>query len=722
MDRSLSSLSSAWQRRKLPALATFVSVIAGSFVYLSHSPLLYEVKGRLILEERQVSVSEVGRDLSQLPSSVPGGSNPLATQAELIKSKDILHRALDKVILSGAKSSQGKAVSKNLRKNLKVKIIPATNILELSYQDEDPQLASELLNAISEAMVERNTEDIRQEAKSLRQFLEAEVSQQRIKVAQAELAEAKYRQDSGIVAFQEQTAHLVETINNLEAQEITLQGQLEETTVQAQKLQEITDLSNSQSAYAAGRVGQDTELENLRRRLAELDTQLASSGSRLTENHPEILSLLEEREAIINLYQDKVSRLIVDSQTPDPASVASDALSQNLTLQYIVTETSRLALEDRLRALKAERAQLQNRLDQFPDKQRPLTRLERETEETTEVLKFLQQKLEEARIAEEQLFSNLQIIARSDVPTEPSSPKQKVVLVLATVMGIALSTLMALMLELLDNTLHDSSEVQARLKLPLLGVLPTLPKNALNLRQPQRFLDDIRLVEPYRLLFKTLEHRCQEHFRMVVISSAVAGEGKSSVIAHLATMSAISSRRTLIVDADLRRPTQHDIFGVSSKPGLTDIIDGKINLMEAVQSTGIENLSVLSSGTSSSRPFVIVDSAAMQELLAEASEHYDLVLLDTPPVSSCADAHTLSRHGDGLIMVTRPNITPKETLVRAVWELQSNGAPLLGFVVNGMTAQTEMYYRYPVESYQLLPSSSNLPALEPSSSAASNSK
>jgi capsular exopolysaccharide synthesis family protein len=276
------------------------------------------------------------------------------------------------------------------------------------------------------------------------------------------------------------------------------------------------------------------------------------------------------------------------------------------------------------------------------------------------------------------------------------------VLVVAIAFGSILAVGIILVLEVMDNKLREDFEVEEQLKLPKLGVLPDIPARALSLEQPDRFLDDVGLVEPYRRLLKTLEFRTQEKLRLIVVSSSVSGEGKSVVVSHLGAVSAILSRRTLIIDADLHRPIQHHLLGLPKEPGLADVIGKKITLLHAVQPTGIENLSMLTCGELRDRPSSLLESASMKSLLQEAAAHYDLVIVDTPPVSSCADANTLSQYSNGLVMITRPNFTPKDMLLRAVSELTGNGVPILGVVVNGMKTQTKKYYRYPFKGDQPL--------------------
>src|SRR6476646_10368207 len=212
MEKNISSLISVLKRQRWSALATFTSVIGTSILYLIFAPPIYQVTGRLMLDDKKVNISELGRDLSRISASTPGGPNPMANQAELIKSQHLLQGSVDKVISQGADSRQGKLVIKQLKNGLKVKIVPATNILELSYQDRDPILATKLLNAILQSMVEESTESLRSEAKAARKFLEREVPKKRVEVEVAEAIENRYRQTSSIIAFEEQAKSLVESL------------------------------------------------------------------------------------------------------------------------------------------------------------------------------------------------------------------------------------------------------------------------------------------------------------------------------------------------------------------------------------------------------------------------------------------------------------------------------------------------------------------------------
>jgi len=702
MDKGISSLLGVLKRRSLPASATFAAVIGGAIAYLAVTPRQYEASARLILDDKGVSISDLGRNLTQLSSGTPGGASPLADQAELIKSQRVLKRALTKAFPSSDESSpQSKLTTRDLSKGLRVKIIPATNILELSYQSKDPILAAQVPNAVSQAMVDESQEAIRREAANVRKFLETEALPEATKrLEKAEVVESKYRHSSGIVSFDQQSSSLVNSLAAVQNQERTLSAQLQEAQARDASLRQVTDAKALNSAYATVRGGEDEQLKALRNRLTEAETKLIEARVHYTEDHPVVQGLISQRDSLRKLYTEQLNRVSPGNQAVSPSTVAGDQISQDLTSKLIVNEIERSAIENQLKAVQAQQANLQAQLSQLPLKQQPLTELTRKHEEAADILKLLQGKYEEARIAEAQQVGNIRIIEASQIPTLPTSPKRTAVLAIATAFGAILATGVVLLLELMDNTLHDASEAEDLLKLPLLGVLPRLPAKTLILEPAERFLDNVSLIEPYRMLFKTLEFRSPEQLRRIVVSSTISGEGKSVIASHLGAVSAMLSWRTLIIDADLRRPVQHTLFNLTPKPGITDVLDNNRSLVEAVQPTDIENLDVLTCGELHGRPSQMLESVAMKSLMEEAAQEYDLVIIDTPPLSASADAACLGRHSDGIVLVTRPGFTLKEVLSRAVSELTQNRIPILGVVVNGMTSSTEQYYRYPFDSSQ----------------------
>lgn len=671
------SITPVIKRNFWNALATFGAVVGASALYLRFTPPMYESSARLILDERRVSVSELGQALAA--NSTPGDASPIATQAELITSERILKRAIGLLNPRGASEQPLPSVGE-VGGSLRVKIVPATNILELSYKSPDPKLAAEVLNAVSQAMVQESGESIRQQASSVREFVETRVPQQQANLEQAELAESRFKEANGIVGLEAQDTSLINSLTAVEDQGRTLTAQLKEAQRKSGLLQGVIGVNNVQTAYLASRAGQDDQLKTLRGKLTDLETQVIDTRSRLGDQHPDLLALTQKRDETRSLYSQSLSRIVPAQQGLAAGKVAADDLSRTLISTYITGEVERSALLDKLKAVQDQQQPLRDRLATLPAKQRILTSLIRRREQEAATLKLLQNKLEEARIAEAQLVSNVRIVGLAGVPNSPSSPKALLTLMLSSIMGAALAIGVILLGELLNGKIGSAAEAESQLKLPVLGVLPDrLP--ALRGGQLERFLNNSAAVEPYRRLLKTLELNSGKPLKSILITSSVSGEGKSDVAARLAMVAAMLSRRTLLIDADLSHPLQHQFFDVSDQPGLTDAVSENASLQSVVQPTAIENLDLLPHGQWFNRPAQVLEASAMKTLMMNAMSQYDLVIIDTSPVSRYADAMTLNEYTDGMVLVVRPEFTPKAIALQTTADLQKSGSSVLGTVV-----------------------------------------
>jgi capsular exopolysaccharide synthesis family protein len=688
MNTATESLFLALRRHWLPALAAFTSVIGSAVVYLVSTPPQYEALTRLILDDRSVSISPLGQNLSEVQNRPPGDANPLATQSELVTSQQVLGRVLEKLKTNPSFAVQS-LTTDELEQDLQVSIIPATNILEVTYQHNDPQLAVLVLDTLAESMVEESADAVRLGASSVRSFLESEVPLQQARLARAEALENRYRQQSGLVSPETQTRSLVNSLAEMENRERELTSQLQAAYTRSAGLRDVTGTQSIQAAYASVQAGQNATLTALQAKLTELETQVIQARSRLGDQHPDLQALVQQRDETRSLYSRELQTVLANYLPAE--QLATGALSQTLIADLITGEIERAAVQDQLKVVQSDRSRLSQRLAALPAQQQQLTILSREREEAAKTLASLRTKLEEARIAEAQLVSSIRIIDRPWAPDGASWPNPLVVLVVAAVAGAVLGAGVVVAMEVLDGTVRDAGEAAEILQLPILGVLPKLPPSALELESVDEFLNSPDLAQPYQMFLKTMEMRSQKPIRILAISSVSMGEGKSTVVAHLAAVAAMT-KRILVIDADLRCPVQHASFHLPPRPGLTDVLRGDVRLAEAAQPTKIPSLSLLTHGTSSQHPAAILESPEMEQLLLEARANYDLVIVDTPPVGLSAETLSLGQHSDALVLVVRPQLTVRSRLRQVVDELTSNGLPLLGIAVNGAKRRTALYY------------------------------
>ncbi len=685
------------RRNLLNAAIAFFSVVGASYFYLRITPPVYEGATRLILDDRRVSVSDLGRDLATNPTT--GNSNPIATQAEVVTSQGVLKRAvtalrkdpaykewfsedLIKSTLNQKNSAPKELISEGMIKSaLRVKIVPATSMLELTYRNSDPTVVPGILNAVAKAMVKESEESIRQEASAVRKFLETRLPKQQASLDRAALAESRFKEWSGIVAQDAQDTNLVNSLSQVEDQSRNLTAQIQEVERKSQLLKGIVGSKGVEEAYRASRAGQDDELKALRAKLTEMETQVIDIRSRLTDENPAVIDLIQKRDELRALYSKKLGRIVPARQGAAANDIAADDLSRNLIATYIAGEVERSALINRLQALNVQEQQLHARLAELPSKQRILASLTRQRDEEASKLKLLQTKLEEARIAEAQLISNVRIAGLATVPFSPTSPKPVLIMLLGTAAGLVLAVMVTLLGEMLNTKIGVPAEIEGQLKIPVLGELPA-NHLALQSEQIEHFLNDPESIEPYRRLLKTLELKSEHQLKSLLITSSVPGEGKSDMATRLALVAAMLSRRTLLIDADLSHPLQHRFFNLPNQPGLTDVISDNAALLSVVQNTSIDYLDVLTHGQWSPRPAQILESEEMKILIAKANMHYDLVIIDASPISRNADAMTLNQYTDGMVLVVRPGFTPKAIALQTIADLHKAKSSILGLVIS----------------------------------------
>ncbi|MGK7954383.1 MAG: GumC family protein [Crocosphaera sp.] len=681
-ETNFSSLLAILKRRQWLGGATFLSVIAGAAAYLVLVPPQYKVTTKLMINEGQVGVAELGQNLSELSGYRPGEPSPIATQAELVKSKNVLDKTVNTVFPQGLKEAEPPMSMKVIKKNLQVKIVPETNILEIHFKHPNPETSAKFINEITETLVAENIKTIRAQATAIREFLEREIPKQQKATQAATLAENQYRKQHGLVAEGEQTTNLVDSLGGLENQERAIIAQLRNNQRRSQELQQLIGLQNKQKAYLAGQVAQDETLRTLQNKLVELEISIANARSRFTESHPTVLSLVEEQEKVVNLYRQELNQVTSNPDYISNKKITTDELSQDLTSQFILSQIEGLALQEQLKTLQSQQQELKQRLDKIPNHQQNLSQLVRQREEAVNTLRFLEGKLGEARLTEAQLLSNVRILELAEPDPSDKTPSKKVILLLAGFVGIIFATGMILLQEILDDTLYEDFAVERLLNVSFLGELPLLQQISLHPEYIELFIENYTAIEPYRRLLKTLDLTRSDELKSIIITSAISGEGKSLVASHLAVVSAMLSRRTLLIDTNLYNPQIHEYFGLNISPGLSDIIDGDLSIADLVQVTNIKNLSLLCCGQLKSSPYYFLETEIFKSFLQEAQKHYDLIIFDTPSLSDYTDAITLQEFSDSLVLVSRPNFTTKSTLQTVVNDLQKKKISITGIIFN----------------------------------------
>ncbi|HSJ52419.1 MAG TPA: polysaccharide biosynthesis tyrosine autokinase [Anaerolineae bacterium] len=318
-------------------------------------------------------------------------------------------------------------------------------------------------------------------------------------------------------------------------------------------------------------------------------------------------------------------------------------------------------------------------LGQTPQDSARIAAMSRSVDLKQEVYTALLQQYERTRVAEELRSNSLSIVEPATLPGAPSKPNRMANLLLGALVGLVAGSGLALLFERLDTRVQSTEEIEETTGLPTLGRIPFVRKGPAHV-----FLGEaIPAQEAYHRLQAKLEARIQaDGSRSILVTSPEPGEGKSAIVANLAQALANAGRRVIVVDANLRQPVMHEILDVSNKVGLSNVLTQEWTVKEAVQTTRVRGLWVLTSGTAHPNPAMLLNSPGMQGLLEELTHPFDVIVVDTPPVLAVSDATLLAPMVDGVLLAVGRAQSKRESIEAAIELLEGVQATLLGVVVN----------------------------------------
>jgi len=641
------------------------------------------------------------------------------TQINLMQSSELLRRAMvllqqdypdinpdDPSSVAGFKGSIN--ISQITQKTGKENV--ATKIFQIVHTGNDPVETQKVLEALKKVYLDYNLEQQKKRLVKGLAFVNEQLPQVKNKMQQAESALKQFRQNQELIDPDLQAKVQTEGLLRVEQEQQTNQVQLRELRSRYASLQQQLALSPP-DAIALSRLSQSGRYQNLLNEIQKTDLSLEQQRLRFKDQTPFVQQLKNQRQRQLALLQAQVQRVFGSGSALTSGSEEQllqgqfGSLDQTLVGQLVDTQIGLQVAEAREASLATIQQRLRSELKRFPELLAEYGRLQPEVQLSQETLKQLLKAQQDIGLEIARGGFDWQVVEdpQMGAKTGPSMMRN---LMLGAVAGLMLGGAAAFARESADDAVHSSDDLQKQVPVPLLGMVPELLFDATGDDMPLLSLpfsktrslspgiDRVIQWQPFResldLLYQNIQLLSREQpFKSLVITSALAGEGKSTIILGLAISAARLHQRVLLIDADLRRPSLHKLLNLPNDRGLSNLLTSDTPIpqqVDAQHSNLRSNISVVTAGPTPIDPAKLLSSQRMREVMATFEQNYDLVLLDAPPVLGMVDSMLVGACCNGVIIVGRIERVTRSELTQTTQMLSQLN--VIGVVANGASHQT----------------------------------
>jgi polysaccharide biosynthesis transport protein len=561
------------------------------------------------------------------------------------------------------------------RHSLSVSIIPKTDIIAVRFKARNAETCAQVVNAILNSYTERKIRSSYDSTMQVSNWLSAQMDDLKNRASESQEKLAELQRTTGLIGADETSNIITDKLKQLDEQLTVAES---DRVVKEARYRIATSGDPELLASSAP----DPTLQLLRTQEAELRLQYAQLGTKFGNGYPKLVEVSNQ--------VTQVDRAI---------DVQLTKLSERYKNDYLAAANSEKMLRAAFEEQKQKAFELNHGAAQYAI-------LKHEVETTRDLYETLQRKLKEAGISAGLAAANIGVVDIAQVPSTPVEPRIPLVMGFGLGTGLLLGTLSAVALEAMDTTIRSGEEAEALCSVPSLATIPRVNGTAKSMRlwphvvESEHELDVIaqeqpysKAAESYRTLRSSLLLGAGGDTRVLVITSALPGEGKTMTAVNCATVLAQQGTRVLLVDADLRRSSLHRNFGIRRDPGLGDVLSGSCTAEDAVVTVeSIPHLSVVTSGARLPYPSEALASGSMTCALQRWRTEYDHIVIDTPPVAMVTDAVVLAAQADSVLLVALASGTTRQALRRTRDLLIRANANIAGVVVNGVDQTYESNY------------------------------
>ncbi|MBE9001461.1 MULTISPECIES: polysaccharide biosynthesis tyrosine autokinase [unclassified Nostoc] len=679
----------AFDKYKWIGLASFGLVIVGSTLVAMQPepPTSYIASAALTYSGPPVSFSATGTEIQQQGKEL---------NQEVLLSNQIIAAVAEKVGVKPTKLGNSVVLSVP-KKNPRTGELESS-ILELKYVDTDPKRGIQVLAELMQAMIKLSSDINTGRLQAIIEKINDRVPQAKreLQVAEKKLEQYDRIERTAILAAENGSLlSAVTASQNLQRQmQLTISG----VDGQIRSLQNKLGLTVGQ-AYVSSALSADPIIGNLRAQIYQSESQIAVLRKDLRPEHPTMIQLMRQKQAAEELLQQRAAEVLGGDGTAAPlqGSVAGirtqsslDPARQQLANQMVSLQTQRETLQQQLVQEIQQEARLRQEYSLIPNKQLERSRLEQEVALKKSIYDQMQVKLTDAKTAEAETTSSLSIARRPTAAADIKPPKSvPITLAVGGFLGVVIGGGVIFLLGALEGTFKTREDIRESLKqreVAVLGELPLMPVDDLDKEAvPVVISADSPYLEFYEKFRSNLRRIGGKNLKVVLITSTSSLEGKTASAYNLGIASARAGKRTLIIETDLRSPSRSTSLKVIPDPDASiEPLRYYANLSECIRLVpDVENLYILPSPGPVRQSAAILESSEMRRLIEDVRERFDLVILDTSPLSISNDPLLIQPYSDGIVLVTRPHYTQENMLGEAVDQLVEAELGLLGAIING---------------------------------------
>lgn len=540
-----------------------------------------------------------------------------------------------------------------------------SNIVNISFSSTDPEFAKMVANTIPNAYEEEILEMKMNSSRNTLKWLAKKAEEERAKLEISENILQKYMRDNNIITLENRVTLIPQKLSTLGKQLLEAETKRKELEVLYQKIKKVS--KNVEDVETMPAISSDSTLQSFRTRILEAEQNIIELSKKYGKKHPKMIKAMGDMTVLMAKKEREIKRVIESIKNDYELAIANEK-----NIRELLAKT------------KDEALNLNEKFIQY-------SMLKGDVETNRQLFDTLIKKIKEQSITEEIQTADVWVIEKAERPGAPGSNKLSSIL-LGIIIGLSGGVGLAFFFDYLDNTIKYPEEAEAKLRIPVLGMISFL-KNKVEDVDHIVFKEPLSsFAEAYKgIRTSVLLSSADSPPKSILITSMNIREGKTVTSVNLAMAIAQSEHSAVLIDGDLRRPRIHKIFNLNNSKGLSTYLAGTSD-MDIIYEGPIKNLKIIPSGPISPNPSELVGSNKMKKLLGILNKKFDIIICDSPPLMTVTEGLILSKIVDGTIIVTRSGKTTYEIAGKGLKSLQDINSHILGMVINAADVRKSGYY------------------------------